>query len=41
VDINHPPADGSVHFITYDISPMAWTPAGNRNLDPNFTENPF
>jgi prepilin-type N-terminal cleavage/methylation domain-containing protein/prepilin-type processing-associated H-X9-DG protein len=34
-------ADGSVHFITYDVSPTVWTPAGNRNLDPNFTEDPF
>jgi prepilin-type processing-associated H-X9-DG protein len=34
-------ADGSVHFITYDVNPAAWTGAGNRNLDANFTEDPF
>jgi prepilin-type N-terminal cleavage/methylation domain-containing protein/prepilin-type processing-associated H-X9-DG protein len=34
-------ADGSVHFITYDVSLTAWTPAGNRNLNPSFTEDPF
>jgi prepilin-type N-terminal cleavage/methylation domain-containing protein/prepilin-type processing-associated H-X9-DG protein len=34
-------ADGSVHFITYDVDPAVWTPAGSRFLDPNFAADPF
>jgi hypothetical protein len=33
--------DGSVQFITFDVSLDVWRPAGNRNLDPNFVADPW
>jgi prepilin-type N-terminal cleavage/methylation domain-containing protein/prepilin-type processing-associated H-X9-DG protein len=33
--------DGSVQFITYDVDPTLWKPAGNRNLDSSFVGDPW
>ncbi len=33
--------DGSVQFILYGVDLAVWMPAGNRNLDPNFSADPW